>query len=71
MSTKEMTLVLHEGIVYMLDREYKVYTYDLDEPIQIGVWIQKEGVKYFDGSKEAMMRGDKDELISIIERNRL
>ena len=65
-----MTLVQHEGVVYMLDRDYKVYIYNPDEPIQIGYWVQKEGVRYFDGVKEAMRRGDKDELIRIIESHK-
>jgi hypothetical protein len=53
MPIETFAILRHKGIVYLVKKAqddgkepYNVYTYDLENPILIGTWTNKDGIMY-------------------------
>lgn len=50
-----LRLFRYKGVVYMLSMDKKVYCYNPEEPIQVGVWDKEAHmVRFIDGALDAL-----------------
>jgi hypothetical protein len=65
MATDNYWVCRHGGVVYLVDKELRVYPYDQEKLVQIGVWT-KEGrgrIVLFPGMEELLKTNTLDEII--------
>lgn len=66
METEEYWVCRNRGVVYLVDRKLRVYPYNQDLLVQVGVWSDENRGKIvlFPGMEEALKNDNLDDIIT-------
>ena len=66
METEEYWVCRNRGVVYLVDRKLRVYPYNQEMLVQVGVWSDENRGKIvlFPGMEEMLKSGNLDEIIT-------